>query len=125
MLVDESKMARAAEAFRLVVIEKKNLREAADVLGVSHETVRRDVAAYGAFLADERRAEDLDERRARAIAELDHIKALALAVYRHAMQDAKGGKKPLAAVAALNTIAGLQTHYRAIGALDAAKEVKS
>ncbi len=118
--MDEDKISRAADAFRMVVVDKRPLRDVAADLGVSHETVRRDVAAYKAYLAKERGAESLDERRAAFIAELDDVKAMALAVYAEAKQQGK----QLVAVAALNTIAGLQTHYRAVGALDGAKQVK-
>jgi len=118
--MDEDKITRAADAFRMVVIDKRPLRDVAADLGVSHETVRRDVAAYKTYLAAQRGVETLDERRAAFIAELDDVKAMALAVYAEAKQQGK----QLVAVAALNTISGLQTHYRAVGALDGAKQVK-
>ena len=120
------RMVRAAAAFRLVVLEKKSLRAAAEALGVSHVTVARDVKAYSTHLAEQRGKETIDERRAAFVASLDDVYRMALEIFAYAMQnrDTAGKKLPLAATAALNTIAGLQTHYRAVGALDAAKEIR-
>ena len=122
-----ARMARSAEAFRLVVLEKQSLREAGEALGVSHVTVARDVAAYKTALAEQRGKETIEERRAAFVASPDDVYRMALEVFAYAMRtrDTAGKKMPLAATAALNTIAGLQTHYRAVGALDAAKEVKA
>ncbi len=119
------RMTRAGEAFTLVAIQKKSLRAAAEALGVSHVTVARDVAAYSKFLADARGKESVDERRARQYAVLEDLTARALAVFDYCMPGVGAGKKmPLAASAALNTMVALQTHYRAIGALDSPKEIR-
>jgi hypothetical protein len=120
------RMTRAAQAFDLVVLQKQPLRDAASTLGVSHETVRRDVASYKQFLGEQRGQENLEERRAAFIASLDEIYRMARDIYNACMKDVpKGGKKPLAATAALNTMVALQAHYRAVGALDSPKEVRA
>lgn len=119
------RMARAAEAFTPVAIEKKSLRAAAEALGVSHVTVGRDVAAYSKYLAEQRGKESVDERRARQYAVLEDLTAKALHVFDYCMAGVGAGKKmPLAATAALNTMVALQAHYRAIGALDSPKEIR-
>lgn len=113
------RMTRAGRAFELVVLRKKSLRHAADTLGCSFETVRRDVKAYSQHLADQRRSETIEERRAAMLADLDEVHRLALELY-----DEYKDKKPLVASAALNTMVSIQTHRRAITGADTPKEVK-
>lgn len=119
-------MVLAEEAFTLVVLQKNSYRQAAKMIGekfapvtVSHTRVGRLVRAYKKYLADERRDETVDQKRAAFDAELEEIKALALDTYK----GAKG--KPLTQVAALNTLVATLAHQRAVQGLDMPKEVRA
>lgn len=112
-------MARADTAFTRHVVDKVSLRDLVPEMGVSYETIRSDVAAFGKYRA-ENNAEDLAVKRAVFLAVLDDRERKALDVYNLAM--AQG--KPLVATAALNTISSLMTHRRAVEGLDAPREAK-
>ncbi len=113
------RMARAERAFTRHVVEKVSLRDLGPELGVSAETVRQDVKAYQSFLA-KTGAEDVDERRASFLAQLDDLTRKALDLF-----EACKDTKPLAAVGALNTIASLMAHRRAVEGLDMPKQVQA
>lgn len=123
-------LAKQMQAFSLVVLEKKSLRKAAEAMQISHTTVKAYVTAYKKAIASERVAENVEERRASFDAELEMVKAKALAVYAYCM----GGRlnketgdpiiMPLAAVGAINSYTTTLTHQRAVQGLDTAKEVK-
>lgn len=123
-------LAKQMQAFDLVVIQKKSLRKAAESMGCSYVTVRAYVTAYKKAIASERVTENVEERRAMFDAELDAIKAKALAVYNYCMGGSTNKEtgepivRPLAAVGALNSYTTTLTHQRAVQGLDTAKEVK-
>ena len=113
------RMARAEDCFRLSVIDKKSYREISKQLGISPATVSRDIAIYKAYLADERKTEDIEQRRAKVAAMIDDIYAKALEIY-----DRNQGTG-LTQVGALNTIVSLMAHLRAVTGVDMPKEIKA
>jgi hypothetical protein len=110
-------MTRAEDLFTRHVVNGVSLRDLAPEVGLSYETVRRDVSAYKQYLADVNRddhqpsgphAFQLDDMRARARALFDQYK----------------DTKPLTAVGALNSAIATLVHIRAIEGLDAPKEAR-
>lgn len=111
-----TRWTRAETAFDLVRLKGKSLRAAAQELGVSHETVWRDVRAYESYLAATNTTGTMDERRAAFLAQCQDIMAEARKVL------ADFPDKSLTRVAALNTMSSVLTHVRAVQGLDSPKE---
>lgn len=114
---DQELMARwlrAEQAFDMVRLQGRSLRFAAEALGVSHDTVWRDVRAYEAYLAATRTSH-VDERRAAFEAMCYRVIERAVSVFEAA------GDKSLNKTAALNTINTTLGHLRAVQGLDAPK----
>lgn len=119
-------LAKQMQAFDLTVIQKKSLRQAAEIMGVSHMSVKAYADTYAKALGDTRITENVETKRAKLDAELDAIKAKALAVYDYCMGEDRGAKKmPLAAVGAINSYTATIAHQRAVQGLDTPKEVKA
>ena len=113
-------LAKQMQAFDLTVLQKKSLREAALVMGCSHTSVKAYADTYAKALASDRVAEDVEVKRAKTDAELEHAKKLALELVEKNKKN-----KPLTAVGALNTFLAVFVHQRAVQGLDMPKEVKA
>lgn len=119
-MVDETigRWVRAERAFQAVRLEGRSLRQVADELGVSHETVWRDIRAYEGYLAAVQGQRDAKEVRAT-------VEALCLEAMqgcRHII--AKHPNKPLTQVAAWNTFVSTLAHLRAVTGADVPKDRK-
>jgi hypothetical protein len=112
-------MTRAEDLFTRHVVNGVSLRDLAPEVGLSYETVRRDVSAYKQYLADVNR-DELPAKRAARLAQLDDARVKAMALYERYKDT-----KPLTAVGALNTAISTFVHIRAIEGLDAPKELRA
>jgi hypothetical protein len=110
------RLVRAERAFTRHIIEGASLDAVAAEVGVSRETIRRDVEAMKLAMGEDKLV-DLDQRRAVRLAQLDQIRREALATFERFKKT-----KPLAAIGALNTAVSTFTHIRAIEGLDRPKE---
>lgn len=108
---------RAEQAFQIVRLKGKSLRQAAQDLGVSHDTIWRDIRAYEAYLAKTETG-SVDEKRAAFLQRVYRSIQMAEEVY----DQAKPGS--LSRVAALNTVLSAFSHLRAVQGLDIPKDVK-
>ncbi|HET9869908.1 MAG TPA: helix-turn-helix domain-containing protein [bacterium] len=119
-VVDETtaRWVRAERAFTAVRLEGKSLRAVAEDLGVSHETVWRDVRGYEQYLAAIQSQRDPKEMRAM-------VEALVLEGLQGCRDIIKANPtKPLIQVGAWNTFASLLSHLRAVTGADVPKDRK-
>lgn len=110
-----ARWARAEQAFQLVRLEGRSLRQVAQDLGVSHNTVWADVRAYEQYLGKAHGAGDIGERRAA----FEQLVYEVLAECRDIIR--ANPTKPLVKTAALNTMNSALSHLRAVRGLDVPK----
>lgn len=108
---------RAEQAFDLVRMQGKSLRQAAEVLGVTHDTVWRDVKAYEQYLAKTMEG-PVDEKRATFLQRCNQVLDMAKQVFDNASD------KSLNKTAALNTMVSVFGHIRAVQGLDVPKDAQ-
>ena len=108
---------RAEQAFEAVRLKGMSLRQAAQDMGVSHDTIWKDIRAYEGYLA-KTQAGSLDEKRAAFLAQCFRLLAKAEKVFDDAPPQS------LNRTGALNTMVSILSHIRAVQGLDVPKDSK-
>lgn len=112
-----ARWVRAEQAFDLVRMRGISLRKAAEELGVSHDTIWRDVRAYETYLA-RTESGSVDEKRAAFLQRCFRIIKMAEDVFE------TSSPQSLNRTAALNTMVSVLAHIRAVQGLDVPKDVQ-